>query len=223
MKFKSVIFFLSFVLIVSCRRKGDASGKVINVLNGKTIADIGVNLDEYKIAAISAKRVTRSLANTTTNSSGEYSFKYGPKVGSGYNRLISIDNRHFSPMDTSAVLDKKYEIGNYPGCEKVKWDYSGHSRTGQDFYMAPLARIKVIPHNVTHIYDGASLRIDLFDDNDSKLAGYYDNGNNLSNCNYYTQFPSNGRINIVWQLWGNNFYDTIHVEPFAKTIYHFNY
>ncbi len=226
MKHTNLIYILIVILFISCRRGGDASGKVINILNGKPVGGLTIHLDEYKIKLITDKTVTKPIESTTTDSNGEYFFKYGAKIETRYkNRLISIDKNLFSDMDTSAVLDIKYEIGHYPGCEKVKWDYNGHSRKNQDFFIAPLARIKVVPHNVTHVYDGVTLRIDLYDDNYSQLASYYDSGN-ITNTNYYTQFPSNGRINIVWQFQSSiyqNFYDTIHVEPFTKTTYHFNY
>lgn len=225
MRIITLLFILCLILTASCRRKGDASGRVFNILTNEPIAGIGVNLDEYKYKMISSSEKARGIANTNTNSKGEYSFQYGPKLGAGYNRIITLDRALFDEMDTSVVLDKKYDFGSYPGCEKTEWDYSGHSRTNQDFYLAPLARVKVVPHNISHIYDGVTLRIDLFDDNYSKLAGYYDKGN-ITNTNFYTQFPSNGRINIVWQLQGSifqNFYDTIHVAPFEKVTYHFNY
>lgn len=224
---KTIHFLLIIFLILtaSCRRKGDASGKVINILNGEPVAGIEVSLNEYKVKMITDKTVTRPIGNTTTDANGEYAFKYGARLGrNGHNRIITLTGDQFLPMDTTSVIDEKYDIGNYPGCETTKWDYSGHSRKNQDFYIAPLSRIKVIPHNVTHMYDGVTLRIDLYDDNYSVLAGYYSNGV-IGNTNYYTQFPSDGKIYIVWQLQSTyqNFYDTIHVEPFKKVTYHFNY
>jgi hypothetical protein len=223
---KALILFIAIVFI-SCRKKGDASGQIINIMNGNPIEGLTVHLDEYKLGLISAKTIKKHIETTVTNSNGEFSMNYGSKLEARYkNRLVYIDDAHFAEMDTNALFDVKYDYGNYPGCEKMKWDYSENSKKNIIFYLAPLSRIKVIPHNITSTYTGLSISVYLFDDKFSALAAYYNNGNTSTSSSYYTQFPSNGTIYIRWEIQGSiftNFYDTIHVAPFAKTIYHLNY
>jgi len=211
------------MLAASCRRKGDASGKIINVLNGEPVEGLTVNLEEYKLRMVSSKRFTRKLGETTTNSNGEFVMDYPAKIGTGYYRLLTIDEMHFGHMDTTAIKDIKFIAGEYPGCEKVSWDYKNHSRNDLDFYVAPVARIKIVPHNINHYFDNETMYVAFSDDNYSKTVASYNN-RNLPVVNDYIQFPSNGKIYVYINIPSSMvLFDTIYVKPFDKITYHFNY
>jgi hypothetical protein len=217
-----IIFFI--LLISACKKSGEVSGSVINVMTGEPLEGVPMSVLVLNSGMFS-KNGTETIAHTITDANGKFilSFRTNSKKTNGRNVEAYFQTK--LEIDTVSDIKELYtrEV-DYPGMIYGK-TIGIKGEDNIELKIAPAARVKVLCTNVNPVNSADKIEIITYDNNYTHSL-YSMFGLAVPLVKYF-QLPSNGKIFIKWIVEKNSitntYYDTLNVKPFEKAVYHINY
>ena len=220
-----IIGVMYFILLTSaCKRSGEASGRVINVITGEPLESVDLSVEVFN-SSVFTQKGSGTAAHATTDANGEFIFSFRTNTKKTYIRTVKLDDQNSFEVDTVSDFKKSFsrEV-DYPGMVYSK--QVGVKGEGNiELKVVPAARVKVLCTNVNPVNTSDKIEIICYDNNYT-YSLYTMHGLAVPLVKYF-QLPTNGKIFIKWivekNAITNTYYDTLNVKPFEKAVYHINY
>jgi hypothetical protein len=225
MRSKLPLFFLAGSIAFSCAKSDRISGRITDSLTGKPLPHVQITLEALNSGMDSRKKELTYLNSDVTGSDGSYSIPFKFKENDKSLFQLSVAPEQLM-MDTTPVKDEKFLVqGTGTFGNVLTTDLHAPPRNA-NFSIAPASRIMLKGTGGT-LTTNDYVDVEMYTTNYSYKAGYgyyYSSYPTYYGFNQYVQVPSNGKVFIKWTVNRNNTawfnYDTIRVEPFAKTTYY---